>query len=147
MTRSKRMEKLVKLAQTDEKQAADKLANSRRELDDSALKLEAMKAHREEYLEMLRTQGEQSMGAAQMCDFRRFLQNLDSAISQLEQQLRVKDRLNEQHKTEWFSNHSRVNALDDIRSKYNHAEVRYAEGKVQTELDERYQHGMKDEEG
>jgi flagellar FliJ protein len=134
------MEKLVKLAQTDERQAADKLASSRRDLDESERRLAEMKQHRQEYLEAFKAQGAQSMGAAQMCDYRRFLSNLDIAIAQMEQQLRLKDRLNEQRKTEWFSNHSRTNALDDIRSKYSHTEQRYEEGKLQTEMDERSQH-------
>ncbi len=140
MTRSKRMQKLVKLAQTDEKQAADRLASSLREMGEFEERLLELRRHREEYMQMLQNQGQQSMNAAQMCDFRRFVANLDRAISQLEQQLDLKDKINEQHRQDWYSNHHRVNALDEIRLKYHDAESRYEEGKLQTEMDERSQH-------
>lgn len=133
--RSKRMGTVLWLAAQSERAAAERLISSRRELNELSGKLAQLQAGRAEY--MTRLESGASMGASQMRELRRFVEKLDVAIAQLQQQVRHKEQVSTQHQEQWHGQRKRKEAIGNIAERYQRAEERAAESKLQFEIDDR----------
>ena len=137
MTRSKRMQTIVRLAAHAEQDAARLLLASRRELDEFEQKLEHLKTCRGEYMDqLLQTSGE-SMQAQRMHELRGFIKRLDEVIGQLEGQRSQKQNVTDQRETAWMQNKNRARVLGDITDRYRNDEIKRAELRLQFEIDDR----------
>ena len=133
--KNKRMDTVLWLAAQSERAAAERLLASRREVDDLSQKLAQLEAGRAGYLSRLASGT--TMGVAQMRELRNFVNKLDIAIAQLQQQLAHKETLNDQHREQWQGQKRRQDALGNIADRYRREEERVAENKVQREIDDR----------
>jgi len=135
MQRSRRMETIVWLAAQAERDAAERLLSSRRELDDLTHKLRQLHAGRDEYTARLASGT--AMSALQMRELRHFIDKLNAAIGQLERQIQHKQQVNAEQQDAWVGRKRRTEALGDIAGRYRREEARTAESRAQRELDDR----------
>ncbi len=139
MTRSKRMQSIINLAQHVEKDAALALADSVEKIKECENRLQELREAREEYIRDFQSPGAK-MSAAQLIELRRFTSNLDDAISMLERQLHDQQQLNDHQRGVWHSSHNKVNALEGIQTRHKQEETRIHTNRQQMEVDDRSQH-------
>jgi flagellar export protein FliJ len=133
--KSKRLDVVRWLAANSERNAAEKLLASGREVEEINRMLEQLLAGREEYVERLT--GGNSMGVAQMRELRGFINKLDDAIAQLQAQLAHKEQLNTKHREHWQGEKRRSKAIDGVVDRYRRAEANADEQRLQREIDDR----------
>ncbi len=139
MTRSKRMETIVRMAGRAEEDAARALSQSLNGLGECQARLDELRGYRQEYMQQFQAEG-LTLGAAEMQYYRRFTHRLDGIIAQLEQQLAQHNQASDQHRKNWAAQHNKTHALGDIRDRYQREETRRDEHRMQLEIDERAQH-------
>jgi flagellar FliJ protein len=137
MTRSKRIESIVGLAQADEREAAARLSQSHREVSEVEKKLQELRLCRQAYARQWQAQGSTSMDAAQMQGLWVFIRRLDEAISHLEAQIQMKHKASERDKLRWLETRNKVRTLDDIASRHRRLEARALMLREQREMDDR----------
>jgi flagellar FliJ protein len=148
MTRSKRMQPVVKVAATREQEAARQLGECRRVVDEREARLAELIAYQGEYTERFQANSEGGMDMARLQDFRVFLAKLNEAI---EQQRRLVERAHHDYhakKSFWFSKRSHALAIDKVVERFEKDERRDDDRREQHDLDERsgQQHQRKREE-
>lgn len=123
------------LAANSERDAAEKLQASGREVEDIHRTLEQLLLGREEYV--ARLSGGTSMGVAQMRELRAFVAKLDEAIAQVRAQLAHKEQLNAKHREQWQGQKRRTQAIDGVVDRYRRSEQNAEEQRLQREIDDR----------
>ena len=137
MARSKRLNSILRFAETDERHAAQSLAESGRAVQECQGKLEDMRRYRHEYAQRLQT-GD-AMDAGEIQGVHRFLQQLDVAIGQLEAHSATLHHAKGTKLQQWLAMRNKAKAVKDIANKWRREEVRRADNKEQFELDDRAQ--------
>ena len=141
MTRSKRMQMIVRLAAHAEQDAALMMQASRRELDEFEAKLAHLQSCRAEYMNQLLQDGAASMQAQRMHELRGFIMRLDEVIAQMERQRAQKQKAAEQRQETWLQNKNRTRVLGDITDRYRNHEIKRDELTQQFEIDDRPRKG------
>lgn len=136
MTRSNRMNTIVGLSENQKDAAARQLAQSKQLLDQSETQLADMKRCRVEYAAQLSTQSSQTRTAAELQGIRIFIQQLDVAIGQLEEQTQERTSVSELHQDQWLKLRNKTQALSDIKDRYASEEQKSRDQKEQFEMDE-----------
>ncbi len=136
MKRSRRMQRLVELAQHHEKEAARLLGEGLQALQQCEQQLQQMRALRSEYQKEFTGAGT-PVSAAELQLLSRFTRTLDHAIAQLELQIHSHQQITEKRRREWHQQHHRANALEEIRERYRLQALRRQENRSQRELDDR----------
>ncbi len=133
--RSSRFQKIVKLAETDERRFAEATGASQRQLNDQVARLGELNAYRHDYASKAKTRGFTS--AAQLKDYQDFLGRLDQAV--LSQQQIIHDcELNlERHRRQWQVKRQRLESLDRVRERYLSEEIATEERQLQRVIDDR----------
>ena len=137
MTRSKRMQNILRLAAHAEQDAAQRLLASRRDLDEFEQKLEHLRTCRAEYMAQLLESSSVSMQLQRMQELRGFIQRLDDVIAQMERQCGQKQKATDQNQETWAQNKNRTRVLGDITDRYRNSEIKRDELKLQFEIDDR----------
>ena len=137
MTRSKRIQSIVGLAQADERAAAAQLTKSHRAAREIEKKLQELKTCRQEYARQWQAQDGASLGASQMQSLWVFIRRLDEAIAHLETQLEIKLKIGELDQRRWLETRNRVRTLDDIADRHRKLEARAQMTREQREVDDR----------
>ncbi len=135
-----RMQTVIDFAAWDERCAARTLLNSRRATAEYETKLESLKQCRADYLAKL-SGGGRSISVTDALSLRNFIEQLDTAIQQLELLLAGKRRENESQVKEWSARHKKLVALNNFVGRIKQQEQREAENREQFELDEFAQRG------
>ncbi len=136
MTRSHRMTTIIELSNNEKENAAIQLANSQQLLEQSEKQLADMKQARIEYSAQLNGSSSVPKTASQMLGLRTFIQQLDVAIQQLEQQFQEREIASEQQKNHWLKLNNKTNALNGIKDRYQKEEQQTIEHREQFEADE-----------
>ena len=136
MTRSHRMDTIINLTNNQKDDAARQLAQSQQLLDQCETQLADMKRCRQEYAAQLHSKSSKSTTASQMQGIRTFIQQLDVAIQQLEQQLSERTTTSELKKDNWMQLRNKTRALSDIKTRYQKSEQQTIEHREQFEADE-----------
>lgn len=136
MTRSDRMKSIARLAKVKERDAAEALARSNRELSQQERKLAELRSYREDYVRGLEAPEGGTLSAGEMRDIKAFIQCLDQAIAQLEQQRDQKELSNERDKDAWIGTRHRADALDAVVDKYRSAERKATDLEQDLEIDD-----------
>lgn len=144
MKKSKRLEPVVKVAESREQQAARALGDAQGKLADAEARLTELKSYREEYIARFQHAGAAGMGAVRMEDYQKFLHKLSMAIEQQKQLIAQAARGVEEKRRLWYMSRSKVQMLDTVVSRYQAEEQRHADRKEQGELDERSQRGTRE---
>jgi flagellar export protein FliJ len=136
VTRKTRQIKTVQwLAARAERDAAEKLIASGRELEELQQTLQQLEAGRQDYVAQL--SGGARMGVARMRELHGFISKIDLAIAQVRTQLAQKEQTNHRHREHWQGEKKRTQALDGVADRYRREEARVAEARLQREIDDR----------
>ncbi len=136
MTRSKRIEPVVKLAENRENDAARALGESMQQLERQEQRLLELTSYRDEYARRFESHAGGGMEPARLRDFRAFLAQLNQAIDQQRAVVEKARRDSEQQRRLWLGEHTRAKALDKVVERYRREEHHEAERREQKLLDE-----------
>lgn len=139
MNRSKRLQPVAQYADSRQRDAAAVLAAYRRVCDEQEKRLNELRGYRAEYVERFHAAGAAGIDAAQLLDYRAFIERLDKALAQQEQVANAARHEYEEKKRAWFALRGRAKALDHVVSHYRDQEQRERERREQHESDERAQ--------
>jgi len=136
MTRSGRMTTIIDLTNNEKDSAARQLAQSQQLVEQSEIQLTSMQQARSDYMAQLNGLNSLPKTASEMMGIRTFIQQLDVAIQQLEQQLSEREVASEQQKNYWMKLHNKTHALTGIKDRYQKSEQETIEHREQFETDE-----------
>lgn len=139
MKKSRRLQPVVKVAESREQQAARALGDAQTTLSEAEQRLAELKGYREDYIARFHSAGAAGMAAAQMEDYRQFLHKLSLAIDQQGQVIVRAASVVEEKRQGWHVSRSKAQMLDTVVSRYQSEEQRVVDRKEQGEQDERSQ--------
>ncbi|KFI21983.1 flagellar export protein FliJ [Nitrosococcus oceani] len=143
MTRSRRLYSLLRVAATQEQQAAKVLGETQHLFQQQQRQLGEMSDYREEYAQRCQSVGQKGISAQQLQQLQSFLARLDQAIYQQKQQVERSSQLLEQKRKGWFAVRSQVKALEKLQDRYQREERNLAAYHEQAEMDDRNQHNFR----
>ncbi len=136
MTRSKRMQPIVGIAENREKEAARELGVYQQNLQEQELKLNNLIAYRDEYARQFEQHCGQGLDAVRAHDYRMFLQKLNDAIVQQRETVHNARVASEQKRQVWLGTRTHAQAIDKLQGRYQRAERQQDERRQQQESDE-----------
>ncbi len=137
MTRSKRLNPVVKVAEHREKDAARLLGQSQQRLEQQQTRLRELIGYREEYHLKYQQTCARGLDVKQLQEYRLFLARLNDAIAQQQKTVMQAQRDVERCRSGWMRTRTRSQALDKVRERYQNVERQEAERREQADLDER----------
>ena len=144
MKKSKRLQPVVKVAESREQQAARALGQAQSRQADAEQRLAELQGYREDYIARFHAAGARGMGAVRMEDYQKFLHKLAMAIEQQKQVIAQAQQVVEEKRRLWHVSRSKKQMLGNVVSRYQAEEQRLADRKEQGELDERSQRNTRD---
>lgn len=139
MKKSRRLQPVVKVAESREQQAARVLGDAQTTLSEAEQRLAELKGYREDYIARFHSAGAAGMAAAQMEDYRQFLHKLSLAIDQQGDVIVRAASVVEEKRQDWHVSRSKAQMLENVVSRYQTEEQRVVDRKEQGEQDERSQ--------
>ncbi|MBT8446203.1 MAG: flagellar export protein FliJ [Gammaproteobacteria bacterium] len=136
MTRSRRLQRIVKLADTAREMAATELRQSDAQLRQHQQQLDELKQFRAEYADTTRHAGG-PVSAGNLQQQRRFIQQLDTAIGMLETRLEEVTLTRDRQQQCWLAQRRRVQTLGDVQRRAKRSETLDGERRTQNEIDDR----------
>ncbi len=140
MTKSQRLRRIAKLSDTEERVAAQNLAEAHEVLQRGQQQLREMTAYRREYQAQL-NELNAVMDGAEARRLTEFLQRIDQVIAELESKLSGAEEHYGQCRIEWLQRRKRGRALGEIITRTATQEAQRHAQVEQVELDD--QHGRK----
>ncbi|MET0012535.1 MAG: flagellar export protein FliJ [Sedimenticola sp.] len=141
MTASKRLQPVRRVAESRERKAAKQLGDSTRRVQAEEAKLHQLKQYHQEYLDRFEQTSRNGISAAQLLEYRAFLEKLEQAITEQTKIVQASQSERSNHKQEWQKKHVRTQALDKAVERIRTAEQKEEQGREQKELDDRNQRG------
>lgn len=136
MSRARRMQRIVALADAATRRASMQLANSRRALEQNQQQLEQFRGYQREYMASMHTAGT-SISAAEARELRRFVAQLEQTISALQTRAERAETQHRQDVARWHKEHRRADALNRILTREQRAELHVEQAREQREADDR----------
>ncbi|MES9843299.1 MAG: flagellar export protein FliJ [Candidatus Sedimenticola sp. PURPLELP] len=143
MTPSKRLQPVKRIAESREQKAARKLGDSTRRMHEQEAKLEELKRYHQEYLDRFQTTAESGISAAQLIEYRAFLEKLELAIKEQTRIVQMSQNERSSRKQEWQQKHVRTQALGKAVDRIRSDELKAEESREQKEQDEHSQRGRR----
>jgi len=137
MTRSKRMDPVLRVAEHRERDAARLLGESRQRLEQQRRRLQELLDYREEYSRRFEQTGGGGMDMKQLNEYRAFLGRLNDAVAHQQGVIAKAEAEVERRRADWMALRSRMQSLDTVRERFRQEERREAERREQREADER----------
>jgi flagellar protein FliJ len=132
--RVKRLDRIVTLAELEERHECLELRRVQQSLDQAAHTLEDLLSYRRNY-----EHGPisfSSVAAVRWQDYRRFLSRLDQAVVSQNELVSSRQQLLRVHQRRWQEKRRRVGVLDEIRQRYLRAAAERDERLMQKALDD-----------
>lgn len=139
MTRSERLNPVIKIAENKERDAARYMGECLRELEEHKKRLDELSLYRDEYSRKYTEVGKTGIGVTQLNDYRRFISQLNQAIVHQRQKIIEAEHEYQQRKTNWSDCHSRTKVLDKVATRYRTEEHKMEDRKEQKMVDEKAQ--------
>lgn len=133
MTKSRRLRPVRDVASSRERDAASRLAEARSAAAREAARLKELEAYRAEYARMI---DRQTLPAERLAGVRLFLANLNRAIAQQAERLRVAEQRQAGFHRAWMSLRTRALALDKVGERYAREEAAETARREQRDADE-----------
>lgn len=134
---SKRLQIVLQLAKLKERQAAEKLASSIREVEAQQQQLEQLEQYKIEYGEQFQRRIDQSVSASQLSNFQNFYNNLEQVgDTQQERQVLVSQQ-RDQARRQWQQQYSRQKNMETLIERKYQEEQLELDNQVQREQDDR----------
>ena len=141
MTRSKRLQPVVRVAESREQDAARRLGESQAELHRCQEQLAQLQAYRTDYAHSFHQAGAGGVDGARLQDFHTFLTNLDEAIAQQQARVQQAARVCEERRREWQATHTKTRMMEKVVGRAQQEEQREQDRREQRDTDERAQRG------
>lgn len=132
--RSKRIGKVVDIAESEERQQCRAVGKSQRNLDDEVNRLEELKAYRQSYMQ--RPAPHNGISKIRWQDYQLFLRRLDQAVSAQEQLVKDGERNRDAHRRRWMVKKQRLDSLERVVERYRKADDAEIERELQRTMDE-----------
>ena len=137
MQRSKKLQPVANLAKLNERSAAKQHGSVLRELKKQENQLDELINYRNQYLTAFKTASESGLSAIQMQDYRIFLQRLEDAIQQQQQNV-INGRQNTQSsQTKWTDTRNQSEMINKVVENRQQVENQQVEKREQRELEDR----------
>jgi flagellar FliJ protein len=133
--RSNRIDRLVKIAEAEERKLAEVTGASQRKLREQQQRLGELNAYRNEYARGGTARSYAS--AAQMKDFHAFIGRLDQAVQSQKQIIRECEHRLEQHRRRWQQKRQRLESLQKVGNRFRSEESADADRRAQRIADDR----------
>lgn len=137
MSRSKRIKRIVDLADTATRSASQRLVGSRRVRDEHRDRLEQFVRYREEYVSHLAAGGA-AMSASRARELRQFIGQIESAITALESQAQTAERQFSDDQVCWSRESNRTRALSQVHERARQVDANRRDCAAHNEIDDRY---------
>ena len=137
MQRSKKLQPVANLAKLNERSAAKQHGSVLRELKKQENQLDELINYRNQYLTAFKTASESGLSAIQMQDYRIFLQRLEDAIQQQQQNV-INGRENTQSsQTKWTDTRNQSEMINKVVENRQQVENQQVKKREQRELEDR----------
>ena len=136
MNQSKRMQPVAQMARERADEAARRVAECQRRLEDKQAKIDELLSYRDDYAHGLREKGRGGINAVRVSDYNQFLQRLNKAIEQQRVVLENARRELDSSRQNWLQKQQRARALDTVVSRYERHERHQQSRREQLENDE-----------
>jgi len=134
--KSKRMEPVLRIAESREDQAAHAFAESRRQLGEHERQLVQLQGYRREYQMQIDNQAAAGITASRLVDTHRFLAQLDKAITQQQMVVEQATRLCNQKRQHWLMSRQKSQSLEKAKTRFETLERQHEDRREQKVLDE-----------
>lgn len=132
--RSSRLDKVVTLAELEERRERAEMKKVQQALDQAIGRLEDLLSYRRGYEARRIPLG--SVVAVRWQDYQRFLSRLDQAVDSQHQLVLSQKQLLDAHRRRWQEKRKRVGMLGQIKERYRRAEAERDERRMQKVLDD-----------
>ncbi|HDZ15973.1 MAG TPA: flagellar export protein FliJ [Methylophaga aminisulfidivorans] len=136
MSRSRKLEPVIEMAQRASEEALSKLGELNAVLQQHQLQLDDLLQYRADYLARFRRDDPLVMSAKKALDLRSFLVKLDQAVSSQEGLVRQASRQVETQRQHWLKARSKEQALAALMNRYDSQERQKQLKKEQADTDE-----------
>lgn len=132
--RTRKIDKIVALAASEEQRLGQEAGRSRRRLDEQLARLGELNAYRHSYAN--KSPSGSSISAAQWQDHQNFLQRLDGAVQAQQQIVSDCEQNLESHRQRWLAKRRRLESLERVLDKYQQQDRAYEDRLEQKALDD-----------
>ena len=137
MTKSKRLQPVVRVSETRERNAARLLAQATQRLQEAEERLKELQHYRDEYEQNFQRDSHVGVGAAKLRDYRSFMAQLHQAIDFQQRKLSEATAACEAARQTWLASRTRCRVLDKVVDNHRRAERKDEERREQRDQDER----------
>jgi len=137
MRNSKKLHPVANLAKLNERNAAKLHGSVLRELQKQENQLNELINYRNQYLAAFKTAGESGLSAIQMQDYRIFIQRLDDAIGQQQQNVNNGRQDTQSSQTKWMDTRNQSKMINKVVENRQQLENQQVEKREQRELEDR----------
>lgn len=143
MSRVKRMQPVVRIAQMREDDAMQELGKAQRQLQEQEERLKELCSYREEYSQNFHLEAGNGISAVRFQEFHRFMARLDQAIEQQQKVVENVNRLCSKKNQIWRQAHIKSKSLDKVVERYDEQEQYERAQREQRSMDEMAQQSMR----
>lgn len=140
MNSAKKLQPVARLTNLNERNAARAHGSILCELQKQEKQLNELISYREQYLNAFKSAGESGLSAVQMQDYRIFLQRLNDAILQQQQQIAKGKQDMQLSRQTWQEKRNKSKMINKVVEHRQQLENKQAEKREQRELDDRPNH-------
>ena len=135
MRRSKKLQPVANLAKLNERNAAKLHGSVLRELEKQENQLDELINYRNQYLNAFKTASEAGLSAVQMQDYRIFLQRLDDAIQQQQQNVINGQQSTQSSQAKWMDTQNQSKMINKVVENRQQDENQQVKKREQRELE------------
>jgi flagellar FliJ protein len=137
MAPSDRLKPVRRIAENRERDAAKRLGDAQRILQDQESKLEQLRLFQKEYQQRFEEAARNGMSAAKLRDYQMFMAKLQQAVVQQESVVEASRHHRGLQKARWQEKFTRTQAIGKVIERHRQEELKDQERKDQKETDER----------
>lgn len=137
MNRSQRLQPVARLADKQERSAAQALGEARQAQVSEEQRLQELLSYRLEYIADFQRRGRAGLNGVELQQFQQFLLQLDRAIEQQHQRIRGAVVQVEQRVGQWQQRASKAKAINNVVGNLQQTELRQADKREQAVQDDR----------
>jgi flagellar protein FliJ len=134
---SQRLQVVLKLAQIKQKQAAERLAEATRTLENNKQQGQQLRVYQREYNNHFHSYEKSAVSPQQMRNYQRFYGDLEEAVYTQDQRSDVSAKQFEFHRRHWQTCYGREKNMESLIDRKRFEEDKSLESTVQREIDDR----------
>ena len=132
--RSKRMSKVVAVAQSEERRVCLEMGRAQQAVDADVERLQELEAYRHSYSREFTFTG--NVSSQRWQDYQNFLRRIDDAVAAQKEQVLTGQQNRDAHRRRWMRTRQRVESLERVVDRYREVEDREDARQQQKSLDD-----------